>query len=314
MLEITVTDPYTEDEWPTTAKNRVTTYQLNIRTNLPTYPVKAFVARQRFDTFAVAYAELTELGRPAGAHLPAVHLKTGFFVGAPPPPRPPRDAPARTRAHGSPPLTTVTASASARLLASQTPSRPRSWSAAAPRSRQSCRRRRPTTCYAARTCSAASSPTKWRANRTPTLASPPTRTRRGTSPARSPSPSKRLRGGGGKRCLCRRQWCRVFGLVWARPTPKLYKAAAPPRGHGQLSRPIWSDTVRRRPTEAACSSQSDRRFQEPEQATRKRTGSPGPRPPINSRASLWGAALCSHRPPVNARRSQRHGTGARPIF
>ena len=78
-LTVTVPSAYTEDEWPATARNRVTTYQLNVVTNLPTFPEKTFVARQKFESFAALYEELVQLGKTSGARLPECHLKTTFF-------------------------------------------------------------------------------------------------------------------------------------------------------------------------------------------------------------------------------------------
>ena len=78
-LAVTVSDAFTDDEWPATASNRVTTYQLNVVTTLPGYPEKQFTARQRFEVFVGLYADLVQLGKTCGARLPECHVKTSFF-------------------------------------------------------------------------------------------------------------------------------------------------------------------------------------------------------------------------------------------
>jgi hypothetical protein len=84
-MEVSVSDPRTEDDPPGSGRGRHTTYLVSVRTNLPAYgapPPQSLAVRRRFNAFAALYEGLGALARTKFTRLPDLPRKTSLVQGA----------------------------------------------------------------------------------------------------------------------------------------------------------------------------------------------------------------------------------------
>ena len=110
-MTVTVSDPRTDDDPPGSGRNRYTSYQVNVATNVPGYGDKReFSVRRRFNDFAALYKLLSVVAKAKFTKIPDLPPKTGLVEGMYSDPAPCVRAPAHlltsrgnARAPGCPP-------------------------------------------------------------------------------------------------------------------------------------------------------------------------------------------------------------------
>ncbi len=93
-----MTDPRTEDDPPGSGRNKYTSYQVNVKTNMAALRngQTEFAVRRRFNEFNALYKELNELAKAKFTKLPDLPPKTSLVAGRTrPPPAPGGRAAAR---------------------------------------------------------------------------------------------------------------------------------------------------------------------------------------------------------------------------